>query len=67
MQPRIEILSSELIARILAEAFQLLVNPGIKVPAPRARELLQSGGALVEKSSDVVKIPEATARASGKT
>jgi len=62
MQPRIELLSPDLLRRILDEAFQLLVNPGIKVLSPRARELLQAGGASVNVAADVVKIPEVMVR-----
>lgn len=63
MQPRIELLSSDLIARILDEAFQLMLDPGIKVSSPRARQLLAEGGARVEASSEIVKIPEVAVRA----
>ncbi len=31
MQPKLELIPQELIDRILDEAFQLLLNPGIKV------------------------------------
>jgi trimethylamine:corrinoid methyltransferase-like protein len=40
MQPKIELLSQELIDRILDEAFQLMMKPGIKVQYAEARELL---------------------------
>ncbi len=63
MQPRIELLSSGLISRILDEAFQLMMNPGIKVLSPRARILLASGGAHVDGESPVVRIPEKVGRA----
>lgn len=62
MQPRIELLSPALIRRILDEAFELMINPGIKVLSPRARDLLQSGGARLDGSSEIVKIPESTVR-----
>jgi len=63
MQPRIELLSTQLVLRILEEAFQLMVDPGIKVLSVRARELLGAGGAKVNPSSEIVRIPEAMARA----
>ena len=62
VQPRIELLSAELIQRILDEAFQLLMSPGIKVSSVQARDLLKAAGASVEPSSEIVRIPEATAR-----
>ena len=67
MQTRIELLSSDLISRVLDEAFQLMMNPGIKVLSPRARNLLAEGGALVDQGSEVVKIQERMARAALQT
>lgn len=59
MRPKLELLDSLLIERILDEAFQLIREPGIRV-APYAIELLQSAGAHI--AGDVVRIPEALAR-----
>ncbi|MFH1186491.1 MAG: trimethylamine methyltransferase family protein [Chloroflexota bacterium] len=63
MQPRIELLSAELIQRILDEAFQLMLSPGIKVLSARARDLLQEAGAHADPSSQIVRIPERAVRA----
>ena len=60
MQPKIELLTPELIARILDEAFQLMLKPGIKVQSAEARQLLAEAGAHVDR--EVVKIPEKAAR-----
>ena len=62
MQPKLELLSKELNDRILDEAFQLLLNPGIKVQSPAARKLLVDGGAQADETSEVVKIPEKLVR-----
>jgi trimethylamine---corrinoid protein Co-methyltransferase len=64
MQPKIELLDGEFIDRILAEAFQLLERPGVRVQAPEPLELLASAGARVQTGSDggVVHIPEALVR-----
>lgn len=62
MQPKIQFLTPELIRRILDEAHQLLVNPGIKVQNAEARGLLAGAGAQVDEVNEVVRIPEATAR-----
>jgi trimethylamine--corrinoid protein Co-methyltransferase len=62
VQPQLRILSPELVPRIIAEAFQLLVNPGIKVQFKEARELLADAGARVDEEREVVHIPEAVAR-----
>lgn len=62
MQPKIELLSRELVGRILDEAFQLLQNPGVKVQSEGARYLLAEAGASLQKDTDVVCIPEAVVR-----
>jgi len=62
MQPRIELLTQELIARILDEAFQLMLKPGIKVQSSEARKLLAEAGAKVDESAEVVYIPEQIVR-----
>jgi len=62
MQPKIELLSQEIIARILEEAFQLMMKPGIKVQYAEARELLGAAGCEVDEAREVVRIPEQVAR-----
>ncbi len=62
MQPKIELLTQELIDRILEEAFQLMMKPGIKVQYDEARDLLASAGCKVEQAKEVVHIPEAVVR-----
>ena len=56
MQPNLELLTPDLIARILDEAFQLMQLPGIKVQSAAARELLIEAGATA--AGDIVNIPE---------
>jgi len=60
MQPKLELLTPELIARVLDEAFQLMLKPGIKVQSVEARQLLADAGAHVD--GEVVKIPERAVR-----
>ena len=48
LRPKIELLDRDLIERILAEAFELLHQPGFRVGAPEVCELLRSHGAQVE-------------------
>ena len=62
MQPKIELLTQDLIDRILDEAFQLMMKPGIKVQYAEARELLGSAGCEVDEDNQVVRIPESVAR-----
>jgi trimethylamine--corrinoid protein Co-methyltransferase len=60
MQPKIELLTYDLIARILDEAFQLMRKPGIKVQSEQARRLLAEAGAAIE--GEVVRLPEKVVR-----
>ncbi len=60
VQPKLELLTYDLIARILDEAFQLMQKPGIKVQSPAARDLLIKAGATAE--GEVVNIPEKIVR-----
>lgn len=62
MQPKIELLTQDLIDRILDEAFQLMMKPGIKVQYAEARELLGSAGCEVDEANEVVRIPESVAK-----
>jgi trimethylamine--corrinoid protein Co-methyltransferase len=62
MQPNLSLLTPDLIARILDEAFQLLMKPGIKVQSAEALRYLQSAGATVDESTEVVHIPEKLVR-----
>jgi trimethylamine---corrinoid protein Co-methyltransferase len=67
MQPKIELLSNEMVDRILDEAHQLLLKPGIKVQSETARRLLAQAGAQVEEGSEIVRIPESLVAASLQT
>lgn len=60
MQPKLELLDRELIDRIVGEAFELLMSPGVRVQSSEARELLSSAGATID--GEVAHIPEAVAR-----
>jgi trimethylamine--corrinoid protein Co-methyltransferase len=60
LQPKLELLTYDLIARILDEAFQLMQKPGIKVQSPTAHEMLLKAGASAD--GDIVKIPEKIVR-----
>ena len=60
MQPKIQLLSQEMVDKILSEAFTLMREPGIKVQCGEARALLADHGATVK--GEVVRIPESLAR-----
>ena len=59
MRPRIQLLSPELVGRILCEAFELLMNPGVRVGSAVV-ELLRAAGVVV--NDDVACIPEPLVR-----
>jgi len=56
MNPKLELITTDLIGRILGEAYQLLINPGVKVQDEEARTLLKNAGARIE--GEIVKIPD---------
>ncbi len=58
MQPAIKLLSDDLVQRVLDEAFQLMLDPGIKVQSQTARDLLEAAGTRVDTEREVVSIPE---------
>ncbi len=62
MQPQFRILSDELVPQIIGEAFQLMMDPGIKVQLKEARDLLADAGASLDAAREVVQIPEQIAR-----
>ena len=62
MQPKLSLLTDDLIARILDEAYQLLLKPGIKVQNEEARQLLSGAGAEINEETLVAKIPEPMAK-----
>lgn len=62
MQPKLELLSPDLVEHILGEAFFLLETHGVKVQNAEARRLLGEAGARVDEANEVVYIPEALVR-----
>lgn len=63
MQPKLSLLTDELILRIIDEAYQLLLRPGVKVQNAEARKLLAEAGAQVDEETFVARIPEQIAKA----
>jgi len=62
MQPTLQLLSTELVERVLDEAYQLLINPGIKVLSAEARQLLLEAGAVATIDETVLLLPETLVR-----
>lgn len=59
MTPKLQLLDSTTVEKVLAEAFELIQNPGVKV-APVAAELLSAAGARV--ADGIAHIPEPVVR-----
>ena len=57
MRPKLTLLSDEIIARILAEAYELLLKPGIKVQNEEARDMLRREGVVIDPETHVAQIP----------
>lgn len=62
MQPKLSVLTPHQVSQIIDEAFQLLIEPGIKVTHEGAQTLLVEAGASLDKENEVVRIPEDVAR-----
>ncbi|MGA8153028.1 MAG: trimethylamine methyltransferase family protein [Terriglobales bacterium] len=60
MRPKLQLLAPQLIGRILSEAFELLMSPGVRVGSAPVVELLRSAG--VEVNDGVARIPETLVR-----
>jgi trimethylamine---corrinoid protein Co-methyltransferase len=60
MRPIIRLLTPDLIGRILCEALELLMSPGIRVGSAPVVELLRSAG--VEVEDGVARVPESLVR-----
>lgn len=62
MRPRFQLLNHGLLAQILDEAFQLLMDPGVRVHNDEALGLLAEAGAQVDREQQIARIPERLAR-----
>ncbi len=62
MQPKLQLLNTDLINKVLDEAFQLLRDPGVKVQLPEARQLLAAAGADVNETTEVARLSEKLVR-----
>ncbi len=62
MRPKLTLLSDELVAQIIAEGFELLIDPGVRVHNEEALKLLADAGADVDTDSQIARIPEPIVR-----
>ncbi|MGD8998114.1 MAG: trimethylamine methyltransferase family protein [Anaerolineae bacterium] len=58
MRPQFKILGDDLIEQIIAEGFELLMDPGVRVHNNEALELLAAAGADVDLESRIAYIPQ---------
>ena len=58
MRPKMNILSEELVNQIIAEGFELLMDPGVRVHNEEALRLLADAGARVDMETQIAYIPE---------
>ena len=62
MRPKLNILSDDLVQKIIAEGFELLMDPGVRVHNEEALKLLAEAGADVDAEARIARIPEAIVR-----
>jgi len=62
MRPKLNILSDELVGQIIAEGFELLLDPGVRVHNEEALKLLADAGADVNRDTQIARIPESIVR-----
>jgi len=57
MRPTFRLLGDDLIEKVIAEGFELLMNPGVRVHNSEALELLADAGAQVDFPSQIAYVP----------
>jgi trimethylamine--corrinoid protein Co-methyltransferase len=62
MRPKLNVLSDELVEQIIAEGFELLMDPGVRVHNEEALRLLADTGADVDMDTQIARIPESIVR-----
>jgi trimethylamine--corrinoid protein Co-methyltransferase len=62
IRPSLQLLSTEMVKRVVEEALALLQDPGLRVHSERALALLGDHGAQVDEQAKVARIPEALVR-----
>jgi trimethylamine--corrinoid protein Co-methyltransferase len=62
LRPKLELLDRETIGRIVAEAYELLWDPGVRIHSDEALGLLADAGATVDSEARVAQIPAELAR-----
>ena len=61
IRPKLEFLSQETVERAIDEAYELLVDPGLRIHYDEALRLLGDAGAEVDTESRIARIPRTLA------
>jgi trimethylamine--corrinoid protein Co-methyltransferase len=61
IRPKLEFLSPETVKKAIDEAYELLMDPGVRIHYDEALQLLADAGAQVDMESRVARIPRALA------
>ncbi|MDY7042202.1 MAG: trimethylamine methyltransferase family protein, partial [Chloroflexota bacterium] len=62
LRPKIELLEQATVERVIAEAYELLMDPGVRIHSDEALALLADAGARIDKDERVAHIPAEVAR-----
>ncbi len=64
LRPKLTVFEDQLVNQIIEEGIALLQDPGVRVHNQEAQKILVEGGAQMDFSTQVARIPEALVRAS---
>jgi trimethylamine--corrinoid protein Co-methyltransferase len=62
LRPKIEVLEPATVERVIAEAYELLMDPGVRIHSDEALALLADAGVQIDKNERVAHIPAEIAR-----
>jgi len=57
IRPKLQLLTQETVERVIAEAYDLLQDPGVRIHSDEALDLLAGAGSVVDRDSRVASIP----------
>jgi trimethylamine--corrinoid protein Co-methyltransferase len=62
MRPKLAVFDETMVNRIIGEAMELLLDPGVRVHNEEALSLLAEAGAVVDRGHQVARVPEGIVR-----
>lgn len=57
LRPSVRLLAQDTVEKIVVEAYELLLDPGVRIHSDEALQLLADGGATVDRTQRVARIP----------